>query len=228
MSWVDVFYPPTVWVDITPPLSWADTWGSQDEWARASAHIVLALRGEHHGWLTLRRLARSLERVYDVYSARQLGDLSYLYLGNLRDLTFRVSVSHFPAEGDREVTLRRLVRADDPELMRPPHVEVFEAAHLGVGLKALGHVVLDDDSIAANLWYAFRDETHQVDVVVLASTEDLVRLARITPDIEALVHGITVRADDEPGWWAGIAEEAGIADEAGIGPAGIEPPRDRG
>lgn len=208
MSWVDVYYPLDVWVDITPQPSWPDAgWGSQLDWARSSAETILTLRGQPHRWLATRRLSSALIRSYDAYAKHQLGKCSYLHLGDLRQRPFRVTVSYGPAEGDRTRALRRLVRAEDPDLMRPPQVDTFHAGHLGEGLTALGHVELDDNEIVANLWYAFRDERHAVDVVVFASTGDLVRLGQITPDIDALVHGIKVRADDEEGWWAGVADD---------------------
>lgn len=125
----------------------------------------------------------------------------------MKQRPFRVTMSHYPAEGDKRGTLQRLVRAEDPELLRPPQVDTFHAGHLGEGLKALGHVELEHNDIVANLWYAFRDEHHAVDVVVFASTGDLVRLGRLMPDIDALVHGIKVRADDEDGWWAGVSDD---------------------
>ncbi|MDJ0342754.1 hypothetical protein QMK19_23430 [Streptomyces sp. H10-C2] len=213
---MDIYYPLDQWVDITPRLSWVDTeWGSQATWARSTADTMLALRGQPHRWLTIRRLAKALTLAYDGYSKHPIGERSYLLFGALNREPFHISVAYAPAEGARMAALRRLTRSDDPELMRPPQVDEFHAGHLGPGLRALGHVVLDDNAIVANLWYAFRDETHQVDVVVFASTGDLVRLNHITPDIDALVHGIKVRADDEEGWWAGVADDipAGAADD---------------
>ncbi|MDF9815323.1 hypothetical protein [Streptomyces sp. SPB162] len=208
MSWVDTYYSLDLWADITPSVVSPETsWGTRDMWARSTAETVLVLRGQPHRWLANRRLAKRLLRTYDVYARQPLGKHTYIHLGNLRQQYLPVTVSYGPAEGDRRGALRRLCRADDPELLRPPQLDTFHAGHLGEGLKALGHVVLDDNEIVANLWYAFRDETHQLDVVVFASTGDLVRLNQIGPDIDALVHGIKVRADDEEGWWAGVADD---------------------
>ncbi|MCM2426489.1 hypothetical protein [Streptomyces sp. RKAG337] len=208
MSWVDVYYPLDVWVDITPQPSWTDSgWASQLGWAQSSAETILTLRGQSHRWLATRRLSNALIRSYDAFARHQLGKFSYLHVGDLKQRPFRVTMSHYPAEGDKRDALRRLVRAQDPELLRPPQVDTFHAGHLGEGLKALGHVELDHNDLVANLWYAFRDEHHSVDVVVFASTGDLVRLGQVMPDIDALVHGIKVRADDEDGWWAGVSDD---------------------
>ncbi|MCZ4100837.1 hypothetical protein [Streptomyces sp. H39-C1] len=208
MSWVDIYYPLDSWVEITPRNSWVDTeWGSQTNWSRSSAETVLALRGQPHRWLANRRLAKYLSHAYDVYAKRPMGERSYLFLGDLKQQALHVSVAYGPAEGDKRGALQRLVRAEDPELLHPPQVDTFHAGHLGEGLKALGHVELDGNEIVANLWYAFRDEHHAVDVVVFASTGDLVRLGQVMPDIDALVHGIKVRADDEDGWWAGVSDD---------------------
>ncbi|MCZ4122059.1 hypothetical protein [Streptomyces sp. H39-S7] len=155
----------------------------------------------------MRRLSKAIIRSYDAHAKRQLGMRTYLHMTDDARASFTVSLGYFPAEGDRTRALRRLCRAEDPELLRPPQLDTFHAGHLGEGLKALGHVVLDDNEIVANLWYAFRDETHALDVVVFASTGDLVRLHDVGPDIDALVHGIKVRADDEEGWWAGVADD---------------------
>ncbi|QNA75033.1 hypothetical protein C8250_026860 [Streptomyces sp. So13.3] len=214
MSWVDTYYPLDRWADITPPATWSDSsWGTRDMWARSTAETVLLLRGQPHSWLANRRLAKRLLRAYDVYAKQPLGKHTYIHLGNLRQQPLPVTVSYGPAEGDKRGALQRLVRAEDPELLRPPQVDTFHAGHLGEGLKALGHVELDGNEIVANLWYAFRDEHHAVDVVVFASTGDLVRLGQVMPDIDALVHGIKVRADDEDGWWAGVSDD--IPAEAG-------------
>lgn len=208
MSWVDIYYPLDLWADITPRITWSDTaWGNQREWACSTAETVLTVRKQPHRWLATRRLAKTLIRAYDVYAQHGLGMRTYVHLGDLSEAPFPVEVSYCSAEGDRRGALRRLVRAEDPELLRPPQVDTFHAGHLGEGLKALGHVELDDNDIVANLWYAFRDEHHSVDVVVFASTGDLVRLGQVMPDIDALVHGIKVRADDEDGWWAGVTDD---------------------
>lgn len=208
MSWVDVYYRQSTWVDITAIDSWSETpWDDVQDWARSEFNALMAMQQVSCSWLEARRRAKTLARFYAAYSKRRLGMETYLHVLDLSQEPIPVFLNYGPAEGDRTRALRRLTRADDPDLLRPPQLDTFHAGHLGEGLKALGHVVLDDGEIVANLWYAFRDETHQVDVVVFASTGDLVRLGEVVPDIEALVHGIKVRADDEEGWWAGVADD---------------------
>lgn len=197
MSWVYVTYDDKLWVPIPVGDNWMETeWGSEKDWGRSAAHVLMAFNDMPEERRALRRLSKTLIAYRQTLTESGLGREYYLYFSDLREAPLSLTLWYGSAEGELEATLRKHAHADSQETMRDPQVEEFVSENLGKGLRALNHVLLEDNSIAVNLWYALRDEKHGVDVIAFASTGDLGRLVAAEADFDDFVRSIVV-ADEE-------------------------------
>ncbi|MEV6317384.1 hypothetical protein [Streptomyces sp. NPDC051776] len=211
MSWVDIDYDLQRWVEIPATDEWNETpWDDEKDWSRSAAHVLLAMNEIAESRREVRRVAKVLVGCREVYRNSALGESHYLYFDSVAQSPIAIHLWFGPAEGERTATLRQHVRADNSDTMRIPQVTDFPTEHYGVGLRSLNHVLLEDQSIAANLWYALRDDEKGVDIIAFASTGELGRLVAAEPDFDEFVRGIRVFADDEGGW----AEAQGVGSDS--------------
>jgi hypothetical protein len=96
---------------------------------------------------------------------------------------------------------------EDPSAVQPPTVEKFRTAALGDGIKATRHCLYDaepgQDPDQRGVWvsvrYAFKVPDRQAVVTVVATHDDLGRMAAAQPDLDEFVNTITlVFADGRP------------------------------
>ncbi|MGP3922649.1 hypothetical protein [Streptomyces sp. 8N616] len=211
MSWVDINYDIERWVEIPASDEWAESpWDSEKDWGKSAAHVLLAMNDIPENRREVRRLSKLLIAHRQAFKDAALGQDHYLYFADTEESPLALHLWFGPAEGERAATLRQHVRAGSPDTMRTPQVTDFHTEYLGTGLRSLNHVLLEDQTISANLWYALRDDEHAVDVIAFASTGDLGRLVAAEPDFDEFVRGVRVFADDEGGW----AAEEGIGSES--------------
>jgi hypothetical protein len=104
-----------------------------------------------------------------------------------------VAVGVWELQGERDARLRRLVCADDTQVIEPPVVEEFWTEALGGGLRSVRYARDDEGSLYGAINYAFRDPEYQTDLRFSASCPDVSRLQTAIPDIEELVRTTSLR-----------------------------------
>jgi hypothetical protein len=136
-------------------------------------------------------------------------------LSDLRDITYRpgtchVALIHLPPpppvlqplpvgvgvwemRGERGARLRRLVCADDTQVIEAPVVEEFCTEALGSGLRSVRYARDCDGSLYGAVNYAFRSEQYQTDLRFSAGCPDPGRLLAAMPDIDELVRTTSLR-----------------------------------
>ncbi|MFZ3472149.1 hypothetical protein ACODT3_15645 [Streptomyces sp. 4.24] len=196
MSWVHVDFDDLYWV----PLPWGAwderPWDDEKDWAESKAVVLLTYHDLPLKRKELKRLSTLLVGRRQVFEEMNTSRESYLYFAHPTEEPLDIHLWYGPAEGDRDVALRKYARVESPDAMLPPQVEEFTTEALGTGLHSRTHVQLDDNSVAMNLWYAFRDEKRGVDVIAFASSDDLGRLSLAEPAFDAFVRSIRL-VDDE-------------------------------
>ncbi|MEV6791180.1 hypothetical protein AB0M87_04080 [Streptomyces sp. NPDC051320] len=192
MSWLSTDEEFEYWVELPSNISWENTsWGSEKEWAKFAAETLLFFNNLPKKRSEVKRLSKILIGARQVYEETAIGTEHFLYFSSPQeDLRLSLHISYWPAEGERSSTLRRLARADSPDVVIPPQTEVVETEHLGSGLRSRNHVMLPDETVSINLWYAFRDDQRNLDLVILVSSEHLGRLAAAEPHIDEFVRGV--------------------------------------
>jgi len=206
-GWPEIDYDPAVWIEL--PRIWCEeTWPDHRAWARDIAEACWGdsglVPGEHEVDSLALTLAMFAERLQ---SGEQPAQDYFLHLPDPRMMPLQVCLGTWEAEGERDVALRELTGADDPEAVEPPVVDTFATQHLGEGLRTLRYCPFDPGSghppgpgaIFAALSYAWRVDEHDTDVQLSSSCPDLARLIQIVDDVDTLARGIRIVPDtDEP------------------------------
>ncbi|MEV8596617.1 hypothetical protein [Streptomyces sp. NPDC052012] len=201
-----VDYDPSLWLEIPP--RWDDeSWEDIGAWASDSARLLWQSHGADPGEGGIPFLAGTLSRCAEAFSPERFDTRVLLHISSPTSMPLPVFTAVRPAVGDREATLRALVRADDPDAVEPPVVEAFPSEDLGEGLRALRYVRQDDArEVLAGLSYAWRNEDIGTDTVLWTATDDIAQVLRAAKDIEQLTREILIRI------WDGEPEEGGAAD----------------
>ncbi|MFJ5288432.1 hypothetical protein [Streptomyces sp. NPDC088348] len=193
MSWLITDEEYEYWVELPADITWGEdtVWDSEKEWAKHAAKSLLFFNDIPAKRNEMKRLTRLLIGARQVYEEAAIGTEHFLYFSNPKETEpLSLHLATWPAEGERASTLRKLARADSTEVIIPPQTDVFETEHLGSGLRSRNHTMLPDQSVSINLWYAFRDDQRNMDVVVLVSSDELGHLAAAEAHIDEFVRGI--------------------------------------
>ncbi|MBT2392810.1 hypothetical protein J7E87_26090 [Streptomyces sp. ISL-1] len=197
MSWVHVDYENRNWVALPTDEQWDDTpWDDEKDWSVSEAVVLLAYNDLPDKRRDVKRLAKLLISHRQVFAESRLARENYLYFSDPSEPPLSIHLWYGPAEGEREVALRKHARVESPDAMLPSQVEEFTTKSLGTGLHSRTHVLLDDQTVAMNLWYAFRSEEHGVDLIAFSSSGDLGRLSAAEPHFNEFVQGIALLGDD--------------------------------
>ncbi|MET8011472.1 hypothetical protein ABZU86_10310 [Streptomyces sp. NPDC005271] len=192
-SWVIVDFDYEYWVELPADEDWRNTsWGSEKEWGKSAAEVLLEFKDIPGNRKLLRRLEKELIGYRRAFEEHAPGREHYLYFRDLESDPLSMHLWYGPAEDEREVALRRNARADSTDTMFPPQVEEVASEALGTGLRSLNHVLLEDQTVAANLWYAFRDDKREVDLIALASSGNLGPFAAAMSDFDEFVQSISL------------------------------------
>ncbi|MEV8309929.1 hypothetical protein AB0P36_21890 [Streptomyces flavidovirens] len=195
MSWVHVDFDNRHWVPL-PRGAWDDRpWDDEEDWAESEAVVLMAYHGLPEKRKEVKRLSKLLASYRQVFEEMNISRESYLYFTDPAAEPLSIHLWYGPAEGEREAALRTYARVESPDAILPPQVEEFTTESLGAGLHSRTHVQLEDQSVAMNLWYAFRSEDHGVDLIA-SSSGDLGKLSAAEPDFNEFVEGIRL-LDDE-------------------------------
>ncbi|MBT2399768.1 hypothetical protein [Streptomyces sp. ISL-100] len=196
VSWVHVDYDNRHWVPL-PRGAWDERpWRDERDWAEGEAVTLLFYHGIPQKRKEIKRLSKLLAAHRQVFEEMNTYRETYLYFAHPSEGPLALVLWYGPAEGEREATLRKYARVESPDAMLPPQVEKFSTEGLGTGLHSRNHVQLDDQSVAMNLWYAFRSEKHGVDLIAFASSGDLGEISAAEPAINEFVQRIRL-IDDE-------------------------------
>ncbi|PRY67021.1 hypothetical protein B0I08_108105 [Glaciihabitans tibetensis] len=114
----------------------------------------------------------------------------FVYLASPFEYVFFVSV--LQAESAQELTLEDLAAVGDPAVVRPPETDVFVSPTLGEGIRSIRYADTggDEHSIAVTIQYAWRSEG--LDVVVIASSFDVVQFIELRPIIDEFALSIAI------------------------------------
>ena len=106
-------------------------------------------------------------------------------------------MSDFPSTGEEGHELRRVTLADDENAVEKPIVEDFTTNSLGAGLRVLRYSVEDENNaVMSGLRYAWRNDEHGRDVVVITGSPAPAQILSALDDIDELAQCITLRHND--------------------------------
>lgn len=197
MSWIHVEYDYQHWVSLPIEDDWEDTpWDDERDWGASKALVLLSYNDLPDKRRDIKRLSKVMISHRQVFAESRLARENYLYFSEPGEAPLSIHLWYGSAEGEREAALRKHARVESPDAMLPPQVEEFTTESLGTGLHSRTHVLLDDQTVAMNLWYAFRSEKHGVDLIAFSSSGDLGRLSAAEPHFNEFVHGIALLDDD--------------------------------
>jgi hypothetical protein len=184
-----------VWVPAPPALHAPDYGLTEEEWAAETAPLL---------WQGYRHRKRDVERTQrllllagrrDYPSPESRWAVKYIHLPEPDGTPIPAVAAYLPPDGDRDETLRVLVRDGDTSCVEPPIVEAVETP-VGVALRSLAYHVnpapTGEELLLATLSYAWRvehpDQWDDVTDVrlwaggtpdqIIALAEDLERLAK--------------------------------------------------
>jgi hypothetical protein len=165
-----------------------------EQWARTFAEAFSKRPGMSPAEQQIAGLAAQLTYIHQYTYGNVACHLAFIYLPDPRLAPMPVFMATWQARGDRDMQLRRLANADDPDATQPPFVSDFSTRLLGTGLKVLRYGTQVDGSgdIFAALNYAWRIEKLDTDLRIFASSADLGRLQQAMPDIDELAQVTSV------------------------------------
>lgn len=216
MSWVYVDYATENWVHIpTEDGMIQEHWKNEKDWARSSAIVLREFNDLDRDRKEEKKIANRLIGLRQAYQELDMARDHYAYFANPAAKPLPLLLSYWTAEeGNRDEVLRRLARADATDLMKSPQVTEFAGNRtLGTGLRSRNYVKLEDESVTVNLWYAFRNEEHHVDLVAHTGSDDLGANEVAEAAFDELVRGVWL-LDDE----VDLLSEVDVADNHRLGP----------
>jgi hypothetical protein len=204
MSWLDIEYDLDVWLEIPPrwTIGAVEPWDDDDnrtphEWAAEAAELWWEEADEEPGDGGVEFLTETLVASVERYPKMFPGFGVLLYLPSPSALPLPVFVTHFPSEGEKDSELLRVTLADDGGAVEKPIVEEFTAESLGTGLRVIRYSVEDEtNAVIASLRYAWRNEEHGQDVVIITGSPAPTQVLTALDDMDELAHSITLRPDD--------------------------------
>jgi hypothetical protein len=186
-GWIKIDYGHMRWI---PCLSVFPEGEDRQSWATGFAEAWWEASGLEHDKRHILGMARDLAAIHEEAYATLPCHMGLLHLPDPRLAPLFVGFGVWQARGDRESQLRRLVRVDDPGLVKLPIVDAITTPALGPGLRSLAYVRQGQTMIGL-LNYAWRSEEHETALRVFTGSPDLGRLQRALPDIDELTAGIT-------------------------------------
>ncbi|MDT6986226.1 hypothetical protein ACFSUJ_19950 [Streptomyces lusitanus] len=184
------------WVIIPPragPTAPSDEWDDIDAWCLERAADLWGDRdldpGPHGVGFVGGTLARCAKALCPPESTHWL----FLHLDHPTDVPLPVCAAIGPAQGPRELTLRALTEADDPNAVEPPVVKSFHSLHLGDGMSTFRYVTQEDSPhVLACVRYAWQVAEHEADVLLWTATEDVARVLQAADDVEELACSLAI------------------------------------
>jgi hypothetical protein len=192
VSWIEVDYDPTVWVEM--PSEWTDdTWPDYRDWAWDTAKAVWADSGIEPGEYGIDQLALAFAMLAESADPA-LSSLTYLHVPEPTDIPLALGLKVFESTGERSAVLRVMTNADDPAAVERPIVDEFVTASLGTGLRTLRYLTLPEqpDALVGALNYAWRVDGINTDIRLWTACPDLSRLIGAIDDIDTLARRIRV------------------------------------
>jgi len=194
-GWIKTRYDQSVWIPILPVFpdgydvkSYSAEYA--EEWWKAS--------GLPHTGVDVLRLFHLLVEAHEGTYGHIPCHLAFAHLPDPRLMPLLLYVGIWEATGVRDERLRMWCLAGDPGAVEPPVVEEFATDSLGTGLRVMRYRHHEDGALYAALRYAWRSEEFQTDLVLNTTAEDLGRLHRAIPDIEAFACMTTIVAAGQP------------------------------
>ncbi|MCZ4508855.1 hypothetical protein O3Q52_11695 [Streptomyces sp. ActVer] len=205
MSWLEIDYDEDFWLEV--PLRWTigavEPWEEDEdsrtprEWATETAELWWDEWDEDPGEGGIEVLADTLVGCVERYPKMFPGFEVLLYLPAPDSIPLPVFVSDFQSTGKEEPELRRVTLADDEKAIEKPIVEDFTTEFLGTGLRVLRYSVEDEKNVVlSSLRYAWRNEEHGRDVVVITASPAPAQILSALDDIDDLAHSIALRHND--------------------------------
>jgi hypothetical protein len=193
-GWVRIGYEKTLWIPCLPAFPEGYDCG---RWASEFAQGWWDNSGQQYGPQDVERLTALLAEIHEGTFGHIPCHLAFIHLPDPRLMPLPIFVGIWESRGERDAQLRMLASADDPEAVELPIVEEFATDRLGVGLRTLRYLQMDEGELYGSLSYAFRVERYETDLRLWTSAEDLGRLQRAIPDIDDFARAITVIAREE-------------------------------
>ncbi|MGW0813278.1 hypothetical protein ACWD00_08515 [Streptomyces viridiviolaceus] len=204
MSWLDIDYDPDCWVEI--PSQWTlsadEEWLGSDrstpeEWARDIAEDCWEDSEEEFTSNDVSLLSQTLLECVHRYPGMYPGFEVLLYLPDPRMIPLPVWITHLPAEGDTEGSLRELTLADESSAIEPPVAEQVSTKALGKGLRVLRYSTAPaSQELVVGLRYAWRSTEHGRDVLLITGSPAPGQVMVAVDAIAELIHQIRLRHDD--------------------------------
>lgn len=199
MSWIDVDYDVDKWLWVPGAFGRGEKYSRPKKWARAYAQALWELdeAGPDHD-----DQVKELALVLELFAKRQPtsspGQQTYLYVPDPRRMPIPLYVQPLRwAEGE-EPTLRELVRADEPDAVEKPVVDVFATEHLGEGLRTLRYFTdPGDNSLQCALTYGWQLREHDFDLRLYTVNGAVGEMAVAAEDFDELARSVRIRSEDE-------------------------------
>lgn len=188
-GWVKLGYDRRVWIPCPPVFPEGF---DRDSWAAGFAQEWWDGYGLAHSANDVELLKQLLTEIHKSTFERIPCHLAFIHLPDPRLMPLPVFLGIFESVGQKDERLRLLTHADDRGAVEPPIVDEFSTDLLGTGLRVLRYLHAGDGALYAALNYAWRSEEYDTDVRLWASSEDLGRLERATPDIDEFARTMRV------------------------------------
>ncbi|MEU1302391.1 hypothetical protein [Streptomyces shenzhenensis] len=189
---LDIDYDPSRWLEI-PPRWDTEEWEDIGVWARTCSELFWRSYGQSPGEEGISFLAGRLRHLAEAFAPEPFDTRMLLRMWEPTSMPLQLCAMVKPAQGDREETLRYLVGAEDPGMVKPPVVDAFSTELLGEGLRAFRHLRQGDSpELVAALRYVWRVEGVGADVVLWTATADTAQVVRAAPDVEELARTVSV------------------------------------
>jgi hypothetical protein len=189
-GWARADYDQRTWI---PCLAGLPEGYDRERWAREFSAAWWSLSGLPHSEHDLTKLATLLAHIHESTWGHVPCHLGFIHLPDPRMVPLPVYLGIWQSRNERDVQLRNLTNAGDPDAIEPPIVEEFTTDNLGRGLRVLRYWRGDDENeVDVGLSYAWRSEQYETDLRLFTATSDLGRLQQAIPDIDELARQIVV------------------------------------
>jgi len=188
-GWVRIGYDKTAWIPCLPvfPAGY-----DRESYSSEVAQVWWEASGLPHEAVDTQRLAAMIAEIHKSTYGEIPCHLAFIHLPDPRLMPLVLYVGIWESTGDRDEQLRLLCHADDAEAVERPLADEFSTGNLGTGMRVIRYRHLPDGALYAGLSYAWRSEQYETDLLLSASCEDLARLQRAIPDIEAFAAATSI------------------------------------
>lgn len=188
-GWVRIGYDKAIWIPCLPVFPEGY---DRESYSAEVARLWWDASTLPHTQVDVARLSAMLSEIHEGIYGKIPCHLAFIHLPDPRLVPLVLYVGIWESAGERDEQLRLLCHADDAGAVERPVADEFATEELGQGLRVIRYRHLPDGNLYAGISYAWRSEEYETDLLLSATSEDLARLQRAIPDIEAFARATSV------------------------------------